>query len=86
MPSGDYFILMGVGGLFLILGIVAYLWGKHEERNYFDAIATRTNDLREFVDHWPPRPQPGASKIGGWIAIAIGLLLLVVGLIFWLLA
>ena len=85
MPHVDYFILMGVGGLFIILGLAAIIWGKHEEKSYFDAIATRIGDLREFMEHWPPRPQPGALKIGGWIAIAVGLLLLVTGVIFWLL-
>ena len=85
MPHADYFTLMGVGGLFIILGLAAIIWGKHEEKSYFDAIATRTGDLREFMEHWPPRPQPGALKIGGWIAIAVGLLLLVTGVVFWLL-
>ncbi len=86
MPQGDYFILMGVGGLFLILGIAGFLWGKREERGYFNAMASRTDDLREFVNHWPPRPQPGAAKIGGWIAITIGLVVLAVGLVLWQLA
>ena len=85
MPHGDYFTLMGVGGLFIILGLAAIIWGKREEKSYFDSIATRTGDLREFMEHWPPRPQPGALKMGGWIAIAIGLFLLITGVIFWLL-
>ena len=85
MPHGNYFIVMGAGGLFIILGLATIFWGKHEEKSYFDSIATRIDDLREFMDHWPPRPQPGALKIGGWIAIAAGLLMLVTGVIFWLL-
>ena len=85
MPHGDCFILMGVGGGFIILGLVGILWGRHEERSYFESLTARP-DLREFMAHWPERPQPGALKIGGWIAIAIGLLMLVVGVIFWLLA
>lgn len=84
MPQGDYFILMGLGGVFLLLGIGVYIWGRREQKNYDDSLATR-NDLREFMEHWPPRPQPGALKIGGWIAIAIGLLILAAGGIFWLL-
>jgi hypothetical protein len=28
-------------------------------------------------------PQPGALKIGGWIAIAVGVILLAVGIILW---
>ena len=61
MPGGDYFILMGVGGLFIILGLAAIIWGKHVEKSFFDAIATRIGDLREFMEHWPPRPHAGAA-------------------------
>jgi len=85
MSQADCFIFMGVGGLFLVLGLIAIVWGRHEEKSYFDTIATRSDDLREFMEHWPPRPQPGALKIGGWIAIATGLLMLVTGIVLWLL-
>ena len=84
MPQGDYFILMGVGGLFLVLGLIVFIWGKREEKGYFDTIATNTRDLREFMNHWPQRPQPGALKTGGWVAITIGLLVLAVGVALWL--
>ena len=85
MLQGDYFILMGLGGVFLLLGMGAYIWGRREQKSYDNSLATRTNDLREFVDHWPQRPQPGALKIGSRIAVIIGLLILVTGCIFWLL-
>jgi len=78
-----FFILMGVGGLFLILGLVTVLWGEREEKSYYNSISTRPGDTREFLEHWPQRPQPGALKIGGWIAIAIGAVMLVVGVAFW---
>jgi hypothetical protein len=84
MSNGDYFIVMGVGGLFIILGLAAIVWGRREEKTYFDSLSEHSSDLREFVNHWPQRPQPGASKIGGWIAIAIGALMLVVGIVLWL--
>ena len=84
MLQGDWLILLIVGGVFLALGLAAFLWGKREEKNYFNSIATRSDDMREFVEHWPQRPQPGALKIGGWIAITIGVIMLVVGLIIWI--
>ena len=84
MLQGDWLILLIVGGVFLALGLAAFLWGKREEQNYFNSIATRSDDMREFVEHWPQRPQPGALKIGGWIAITIGVIMLVVGLIIWI--
>lgn len=83
MPEGDYLILMGMGGLFVLLGIASMLWGKQEKKSYYDAMATRS-DAREFLEHEPERPEPGALKIGGWIAIAIGLLMVVMGSAFWL--
>jgi hypothetical protein len=85
MPYGDWFILMGVGGGFIILGLIGIFWGRHEEKSYFNAMASRP-DMREFMEHWPERPQPGALRIGGWIAIAAGLLMLIVGIVLWLLA
>ena len=84
MLQGDWVILLVVGGVFVILGLASIFWGKREEKSYFDTIATRTDDLREFMEHWPQRPQPGALKIGGWIAITIGVILLAVGVALWL--
>ena len=83
MPFADYFIMMGIGGLFVILVSVAVACGKHEEKSYFNSISSRT-DVREFLEHSPERPEPGALKIGGWITIAIGLILLAMGGAFWL--
>ncbi len=82
----DSLILIGVGGLFLVIGILMYTWGKREEDSYYGEIAKRPGDTREFMERWPPRPQPGALKIGGVIAIALGGVLLVTGGVFCLLA
>ena len=84
MLHENWLILLAVGGLFIIFGLGTFFWGRREEKGYFDTIATRTDDMREFTEHWPLRPQPGALKTGGWIAIAIGVILLVMGAIFWL--
>ena len=83
MPYQDYTILMGMGGLFIILGLVTFAWGKREERSYYDSLSTRS-DVREYLEHWPKRPEPGALKIGGWISLAIGLVMLAMGGAFWL--
>ena len=83
MASGDWLILICMGGGFIVLGLIGILWGRYEEKKYFEAIAER-RDVREFMSHWPERPQPGALRVGGWISIALGVLLLGVGLILWL--
>ena len=74
---------MGMGGLFVLLGLAAMIWGRSEEKSYYDSLTGRP-DTREFLEHWPQRPQFGALKIGGWIAIPIGLLMIIIGGIFWL--
>lgn len=83
MPQTDSIVLMIMGGLIILLGIAGIIWGKKEEKSYYDKLSTRP-DTREFVEHWPPRPQFGALKIGGWIAIAVGLLMTIWGLVSWL--
>jgi len=69
---------MGMGGLFILLGLGAIIWGRSEEKSYYDSLSTRP-DVREFLEHRPQHPQPVALKIGGWIAMAIGLLMLAMG-------
>ena len=81
MASQGWLIPVVVGGVFVLLGLGAIIWGKREEKEYYDALVTR-RDLREFFDRWPFRPEPGALKIGGWIAIAVGLTIAIIGGIF----
>ena len=67
-----------VGGVVIVLGLASLIWGKLEEKKYYDALVTR-EDLREFFSRWPGRPEPGALKLGGWIAIAVGAVIALIG-------
>jgi predicted Rdx family selenoprotein len=78
----DWVILMGVGGLFILLGVGAIIWDRAESKGYYNAIATR-HDVREYLQHDPERPEFGALKKGGWTAIIVGFALIALGL-FWL--
>jgi len=69
---------MAVGGGFIVLGIIGIIWGRREEKSYFNALSER-RDLREFMSHWPERPQPGALRIGGWISVSLGVVMLIIG-------
>ena len=84
MLQDDWYILVIVGGVFLILGIIGILWGRYEEKRLFEALAEQ-RDLREFTLEHVESPQPGALRMGGWIAVVLGILVMVVGIIFWLL-
>lgn len=75
--------MLGLGGLFIVLGVIALLWGGGEEKEYYAAIAERS-DVREYMEHTPERPEPSGLKIGGVIAVILGLVVLIVGGAFWL--
>ncbi|MFC2025482.1 hypothetical protein ACFLTG_03650 [Chloroflexota bacterium] len=78
MPQQDWLTLMGLGGLFILLGIAAIIWGRSEEKSYYDSLSTRF-DEREFLEHWPRRPQFEALKIGGWLILSIAVLMIIAG-------
>ena len=83
MLQVEWLMLIGAGGLFILLGLGAIMWSKGEKRGYYEVISHRL-DVREYLEHGPERPEPRALKIGGWIAITIGIILGVVGGGFWL--
>ena len=83
MSFHDVKIIIIVGGVFIILGIIGFIWGKIEESSYYTNVSRRI-DVREFLERLPGRPEPGGLRIGGKIAIAVGIVLLLVALGFYL--
>ncbi len=83
MENQGAFVLTVVGLVFMVLGLGTFIWGKREEKSYYDSLVTR-KDLREFFSHWPKRPEPGSLKVGGWIAIAVGAAIAITAGILWL--
>ena len=80
MSGDDWYILVIIGGVFILLGIGAIIWGMVEEKRIFDALAKKP-DLREFSLKHLETPQPGALKIGGWISVGIGVLVGIAGIL-----
>ena len=78
MPYPDSFILLVMGAVFLGVGLPLLFWGKRAEKRYYNGLASRT-DMREFIEHSPEYSGPGALKLGGWISIIIGLVMLGIG-------
>ena len=73
--------MMGVGGFFLFLSLIFFLWAGREERSLTDALIQRA-DLREFVTGWPMRIGPDSIRVGGRIFIILGIVILILGIIF----
>jgi hypothetical protein len=74
----QWLVVVGRGGLFVLLGIGAILWGRWEESSYYSALSFR-RDVREYLERTPAEPAPQALVVGGWIAIGVGLVMAAIG-------
>ncbi len=80
MLLGEESKFIWLGALFLFLGLLSILLGELEDRSYENALSRRF-DLRAFIERVPKWPQPHALRVGGGIAISIGVVLVTIGLI-----
>jgi len=83
MTYHELMITIIIGGAFIILGIIAFMIGRREAKSYY-ANESLKIDVREFLYHFPWRPEPDALRIGGKIAIAVGVVTLLLALGFYL--
>ena len=79
MDGSTFLIVMIIGGIFIVLGFIGIIWGKRESDTYYTSVSERT-DVREFLDRLPGRPEPGALRTGGKIAIALGVVVILFAL------
>jgi len=78
MPSGDYLVVMYLGGFFLVFGIVLMIWGCG--RKGYSGPASAGSDVKGYFERKTAKSMP--MIIGGLIAFVCGLGLLAIGLIF----
>ena len=83
MSYHDLFIIVIIGGVFLLLGFIGLVWGRREEGAYYNTILGRI-DVREFWERLPGRPEPHSLRVGGRICLAVGTVLLLISLGFYL--
>jgi hypothetical protein len=79
----DYIPLMIIGAVFLIIGILLLFLGVREEKDYYQTISNRI-DVRKYLERKSDSIQSWGLKVGGIMAVVIGLVLLVMWLIFWI--
>jgi hypothetical protein len=72
-----------IGGAFVILGFIAFLWSRREEGAWYTSISKKT-DVREFLERNPGRQEPNALRTGGKICIAVGIVILLIALGFFI--
>jgi hypothetical protein len=84
MDSTEYIPMMIIGAVFLVAGIILLIIGTREEKDYLSTISNSV-DVRKYLEHKSDSNQSWGFKVGGITAALIGLVLLIMGLIFWLL-
>lgn len=86
MSSVSYLAILGLGGFFLLLGIIFVIWNKREKERYYNSILLTRKDIKESLTHDPERPWLSAWQIGGRISLVLGVMLLIAGGVLWLIA
>jgi hypothetical protein len=84
MSVATYQIILGMGGFFVLLGIIFILWNMREKKRYYNSILLTRRDIEESLTHEPERSWLHAWQIGGRISLIIGIMLLIAGGILWL--
>jgi hypothetical protein len=79
MAAASYQVILGMGGFFVFLGIVFILWNKREKQRYYNSILLTRRDIKETITHEHERFWLHAWRIGGWISLIVGIILLIIG-------
>ena len=78
MPS-SWLVVMIASGIFLLLGLASFLWGRREANEDYQSITARADihtDIKKVVQDWQANSGSGSLKMGGLLSIIIGLFLL----------
>jgi len=78
MLQGSYQVILGMGGFFVLLGIIFILGNKREKKKYYNSILLTRRDIKETITHEHERFWLHAWQIGGRISLIVGIVLLII--------
>jgi hypothetical protein len=79
MVEGSYQVILGLGGFFVLLGIIFMLGNRREKKKYYNSILLTQRDIKETITHEHERFWLQAWQIGGRISLIVGIVLLIIG-------
>jgi len=79
MSAASYQVILGMGGFFVLLGIIFILGNKREKEKYYNSILLTRRDIKETITHEHERFWLQAWQIGGRISLIVGIVLLIIG-------
>jgi hypothetical protein len=83
MLEGSYQVTLILGGVFVLLGIIFVLWNRSEKNRYYNSILLTRRDIKETITREHERFWLQAWRIGGWISLTVGIVLLIIGVVLW---
>jgi hypothetical protein len=86
MSAASYQVILGMGGFFVLLGVVFILGNRREKKKYYNSVLLTHRDIKETITHEHERFWLQAWQIGGWISLVLGIVLLIIGGILWTIA
>ena len=79
----NYQIFLVMGGLFTLLGIIFILGNRREKNRYYNNILLTRRDIKEIITREHERFWLLAWQIGGRVSLAVGIVLLIIGVVLW---
>ena len=78
-----YKVILGLGGFFVLLGIIFILWNRREKNKYYNHVLLTQRDIKEIITREHERFWLLAWQIGGRVSLSVGIVLLIIGGILW---
>ena len=78
--NADLIPMLVMGSVFLAGGVIALVTWTRAASHYEGSLG-RTTDLEDFLGEWSERPWLQAWRVGGWLGVAVGLVLIVISLV-----
>jgi hypothetical protein len=79
MSGAGYQVILGLGGFFVLLGVIFILGNRREKKKYYNSILLTQRDIKETITHEHERFWLQAWQIGGRISLVVGIVLLIIG-------
>ena len=86
MSGAGHQVILGMGGFFVLLGIIFILGNRREKRKYYNSVLLTQRDIKETITHEHERFWLQAWQIGGRVSLVLGIVLLIIGGILWAVA
>ena len=81
----NWAIILILGGAVIAFGGIFFVWAYLERRSDIETLAhNETNqDVKDLLDEGRISMGPKSLKTGGWVALTVGIFLLLLGIVLW---